>query len=296
MNVLSLFDGISCGQLALKRANIKYDNYFASEIDKYAIEITQKNFPDTIQLGDVTKVKCEDLPEIDLLMGGSPCTGFSTCGKGLNFNDPQSKLFFDYVRLLEECKPKWFLLENVSMKKEWEDIISSYVKVNPIMINSNLFSAQNRKRLYWTNIPINKLPLYNDKVIKDIIFDDNYNIIEFTETMKNTKKITKTNTVVWKVNSNKKRYSMGHSAKFKNEKCSTLITKCDRIKIVVDYDKNIFRKLHPIEAERLQTLPDNYTEGISKNQRYKTIGNGWTVDVIAHILKGIKNENHRKNK
>lgn len=149
MNVLSLFDGISAGQVALKRAGIKVNNYFASEIDPYAIKITQKNFPNTIQLGDVREVKGENLPQIDLLIGGSPCTGFSFAGKQLNFNDPQSKLFFEYVRLLEECKPKYFLLENVVMKKEYSDVITKYLGVDYIKINSSLVSAQNRERLYW---------------------------------------------------------------------------------------------------------------------------------------------------
>ena len=154
MNVLSLFDGMSCGQIALNRAGIKYDNYFASEIDKHAIKVTQTNYPDTIQLGDVTKVKGSDLPKIDLLIGGSPCQGFSFSGKQLNFDDPRSKLFFEFVRLVKEVKPKYWLLENVVMKKEFEQIISEHLGVQPIKINSSLVSAQNRQRLYWANFEI----------------------------------------------------------------------------------------------------------------------------------------------
>src|SRR5574344_15209 len=154
MNVLSLFDGMSCGQMALNRVGIKYDNYFASEIDKYAIKVTQHNFPNTIQLGDVTKIKSCDLPKIDLLMGGSPCQGFSFSGKQLNFNDPRSKLFFEFVRLVNECQPKYWLLENVVMKKEFEQVISNHLNVEPIKINSSLVSAQNRERLYWANFNI----------------------------------------------------------------------------------------------------------------------------------------------
>jgi DNA (cytosine-5)-methyltransferase 3A len=153
MNVLSLFDGMSCGQIALNKLGIKYDNYFASEIDKYAIKVTQNNYPNTKQLGNVVDVKGKDLPKIDLLIGGSPCQGFSFAGKQLNFEDHRSKLFFEFVRLLEECKPKYFLLENVNMKQEYQDIISKYLGVKPILINSNLVSTQNRRRLYWTNIP-----------------------------------------------------------------------------------------------------------------------------------------------
>ena len=152
MNVLSLFDGMSCGQIALNKADINIDNYYASEIDEYAIKVTQKNYPNTIQLGSVVDVKGTDLPKIDLLIGGSPCQGFSFAGKQLNFEDERSKLFFEYVRILKETKPKYFLLENVRMKKEYQDVISSALGVEPILINSNLVSAQERKRLYWTNI------------------------------------------------------------------------------------------------------------------------------------------------
>jgi DNA (cytosine-5)-methyltransferase 3A len=171
INVLSLFDGISCGQIALNKVGIEIENYFASEIDKHAINVTQHNYPNTKQLGSVTEVNGIDLPKIDLLIGGSPCQGFSFAGKQLNFEDPRSKLFFEYVRLKNELNPKYFLLENVKMKKEYQDIISSYLGVEPIMINSNLVSAQNRVRYYWTNIPVTGLP--NDKsiLLKDITED-----------------------------------------------------------------------------------------------------------------------------
>lgn len=171
MNVLSLFDGMSCGQIALNRADIPYSNYYASEIDKYAIKVTQHNYPNTIQLGDVTEVKSSDLPQIDLLIGGSPCQGFSFAGKQLNFDDPRSKLFFEFVRLLKECKPKFFLLENVKMKKEYQDVISEHLGVEPIEINSALVSAQNRKRLYWTNIPFDKNIEDKGILLKDIVHE-----------------------------------------------------------------------------------------------------------------------------
>lgn len=167
MNVLSLFDGMSCGQIALNRIGVKYNNYFASEIDKYAIDVTQHNYPNTIQLGDVTQIKSKDLPQIDLLIGGSPCQGFSFAGKKLNFEDERSKLFFDFVRLKNELQPKYFLLENVKMKQEWQDIISELVKCKPIRINSQLLSASRRDRLYWTNIPNVEQP-----IDKNITFDD----------------------------------------------------------------------------------------------------------------------------
>jgi DNA (cytosine-5)-methyltransferase 3A len=168
MNVLSLFDGISCGQVALERAGIKVDKYFACEIKPEAIQVTQHNYPNTLQLGDVTKISSKDLPKIDLLIGGSPCQGFSNAGKMLNFEDPRSKLFFEYVRLLKELKPKYFLLENVRMKQEWQDIISEHLGVYPIRINSRLVSAQLRDRYYWTNIPCTK-PKDRRIMLQDIL-------------------------------------------------------------------------------------------------------------------------------
>lgn len=171
MNVLSLFDGMSCGQIALDQLGVKVDNYYASEIDKYAIKVTQKNYPNTKQIGSVTEVKGKDLPKIDLIICGSPCQGFSFAGKQLNFNDPRSALFFQFVRLLRECKPKYFLLENVRMKKEYQEIISEHLGVEPVMINSALVSAQNRVRLYWTNIPGIEQPEDKGIVLKDILED-----------------------------------------------------------------------------------------------------------------------------
>lgn len=162
INVLSLFDGMSCGQLALQKLGIKVNSYFAAEIDKHAIQVTQHNFPNTTQLGDVTKVFAKDLPKIDLLIGGSPCQGFSFAGKQLAFGDPRSRLFFEFVRLKEECNPTYFMLENVRMKKEFEAVITKYMGVEPITINSALVSAQNRVRLYWTNIANESYNLFGD--------------------------------------------------------------------------------------------------------------------------------------
>jgi DNA-cytosine methyltransferase len=162
MNVLSLFDGMSCGQIALKELGVKVDNYFAAEIDKHAIQVTKHNFPNTIHLGDVTKVSSSDLPKIDLLMGGSPCQGFSFAGKQLAFDDPRSKLFFEFVRLKDELSPKYFLLENVRMAKEHENVITRFMGVEPIYINSALLSAQSRPRVYWTNINAHPSGLFGD--------------------------------------------------------------------------------------------------------------------------------------
>ena len=172
LNVLSLFDGMSCGRIALERAGIKVNNYYASEIDKYAIQVAKHNYPNMQHIGDVTQVKAIELPKIDILIGGSPCQGFSFAGKQLNFDDPRSKLFFEFVRLLKECTPKYFLLENVKMKKEYEDIITEYLGVKPIAINSELFSAQDRKRIYWTNINLNELPKENKLIVEDILEEE----------------------------------------------------------------------------------------------------------------------------
>jgi DNA-cytosine methyltransferase len=169
LNVLSLFDGISAGQVALERAGIKVDNYFASEIDKYAIKITQKNYPNTIQLGDINNWREWNLPKIDLIIGGSPCQGFSNAGAGLNFDDPRSKLFFVFADILKFYNPKYFLLENVKMKKEWSDIISDALGVGYIEMNSALVSAQSRKRFYWTNIEGIIQPEDKKIYLKDII-------------------------------------------------------------------------------------------------------------------------------
>jgi len=172
MNVLSLFDGISSGRLALNKAGVEYHKYYASEIDKYATAVTRYNFPDTVFMGDVRNLEARDFEKIDLLIGGSPCQGFSHAGRKLNFQDPRSRLFFEFVRLLRALKPKYFLLENVHMKQEWQDVVSSYLGVRPLLINSSIVSAQNRKRLYWTNIPIKSLPADKNLTIKDIMEDE----------------------------------------------------------------------------------------------------------------------------
>ena len=426
MNVLSLFDGMSCGQIALNRLGIKYNNYYAAEIDKYAIEVTKKNFPNTIHLGDVTKVKAADLEPIDLLMGGSPCQGFSFAGKQLNFDDPRSALFFEFVRLLKECKPKYFLLENVRMKKIYQDVITEHLGVEPIMINSSLLSAQNRLRLYWTNIPNITIPEDKGLVLKDILEYNQTSVSELSEAKKDRvlnsqrgkgffynpdqhdkigtlvagyhkeptdgsyleihkpvkdternrrhykevdeKSLCMTSTMYkgagnngmtlvpiknpervketpnyWQMDVSGKGYASQQDRIRKTEKPSNSLAAgsasipkvmcgafrgryydengkrtdhkesvqgktTQHLEIredgktnslttvqkdnVVTKDRMYYRKLTPIECERLQTVPDNYTQGVSNTQRYKMLGNGWTVDVIAHILKNIHEENN----
>lgn len=278
MNVLSLFDGMSCGQIALERAGIKVDNYFASEIDKHAISVTIDNYPDTIQIGDVTKVKAENLPKIDLLIGGSPCQGFSFAGKQLNFEDPRSRLFFEFVRLLKECKPKHFLLENVKMKKEYQDVISEHLGVEPIEINSRLVTYNSRKRLYWTNIPNVKQP--DDKKLDkaDIVGGNTYGTIKVT---KDKRRIV--------VESDEMHSLTARYTDLNGSSRPMIIL--NKLAIGKEFDSkkaNIdYRMLTPNECELLQTVPKHYTQKASPAQRRKMLGNGWTVDVIAHIFKNI---------
>ena len=312
MNVLSLFDGISCGQVALERAGIKYDNYYASEIDKYAIAVTQTRYPNTIQLGDVRNLHPGDVPMIDLLIGGSPCQGFSAAGKGLAFDDPRSQLFFEYVRILTQVRPKYFLLENVRMKKEYLDIITKYMEVEPIMINSALVSAQNRVRYYWTNIPNLTQPEDKHIYLKDILesgdvdrlksycIDANYfkgtNLKTYKEKCKRQIVFEKPQRVgtIGNGGQGQRIYSVeGKSVNLSaNGGGGGAITGLYHIVT----EGSVIRKLTPIECERLQNLSDDFTlvpwqnRMMSNTQRYKQCGNGWTVDVIAHILKGINQE------
>ena len=455
MNVLSLFDGMSCGRIALERLGIQVDNYYASEIDKYAIQVSQANYPDIIQVGDVTELDTSTLPKIDLIMGGSPCQGFSFAGKQLAFDDPRSALFFEFVRCVEELKPKYFLLENVRMKKEYLDVISEYMGVEPIMINSALVSAQNRVRFYWTNIPGIEQPEQRGIVLRDILEtqtnekpvkdternqrhyrnDDEKSLCmtatmykgagnngmtlvqqkpkrvgiikdgsqgdriysqdakgitlnaqsggtagsgnmlvetisvdkekkqrtmiptsyrevrteeakrlrkemrqktgkdhtpfrakklvpredgkvgTLTTSLTNDHKISITYDSIT-VDKQKKQLTIKEATKkgyttiedgdcfdmtFPNSKTRRGRNMKDKSNCLTaanydymryehsDEDKEVYwRKLTPVECERLQTVPDNYTNHVSNTQRYKMLGNGWTIEVIAHILKNME--------
>ena len=355
ITVLSLFDGMSCGRLALERAWIPVASYYASEIDKYAIQVSKKNYPSIIHIGDVGKCEYRYMSgskkhqwyyllgepnsdplqtnmrrtDIDLLIGGSPCQWFSSAGKGLNFEDPRSKLFFEFVRILKEAHPRYFLLENVKMKKERQNIISEHLfGIQPVEIDSALVSAQRRKRLYrvwkrnedwsYSQVIVNQLA---DKglLIKDIIQDkveEWYYINQ--EKVKDT--YTKQSNFLKKIlfNINPSGKGMNGNVYNPEHKSPTLTTnKGEWIKIIqLPRGKNIWgimenktptlsanlwqhnnllqewyrvRRLTPIECERLQTLPDDYTAGVSNSQRYKMLGNGWTVDVIAHIFREMFN-------
>lgn len=435
MNVLSLFDGMSCGQIALDQLGIKVNKYYASEIDKYAIAVTKENYPNTIHVGDITQLDPKDFKNIDLILAGSPCQGFSFAGKQLAFDDPRSALFFEFIRLLKAIKPKYFLLENVRMKQQYIDVITQQVsecypehqgndlfdsKIEPILINSALLSAQSRQRLYWTNIPNVRQPEDLGIVLKDILEDDfdserdksycidaNYykgaNVEQYQK--KSRRQLVSKPKQVGKVkdggqgnriystdgksstlsaqsggtagngntlietkpkqvgiasdinghdilkrvyspegksptlnaggggNREPKIVSGALRARSKNQdgknvswketkpkqmlelrkdEKSNSITSVSKDSVVVSkireksktvrsggrasYDRHEWdsvdelhwRKLTPLECERLQTVPDNYTASVSNTQRYKMLGNGWTVDVIAHILTNME--------
>jgi len=376
MNVLSCFDGLSCGQLALDKAGVLVDVYYASEIDKYAMKVAQANFPNTIQIGDVSKVDASNFNhDIDLMMGGSPCQGFSFAGKQLNFDDPRSKLFFEFMRLRDELKPKYVLLENVRMSKQSQDVISKYMGFEPQALDSKYKSAQKRYRLYWwgkltTNasgewayeqMPIEEMR--DKKIVMQDILEDGYATDVMTNADGKSHCLTaRYNGAVWWNSIERKQRTMvlkdnptvsrdglirvgtadlkGHDSikrvyaqegkaptlttmqgghrepkvaigrivnrrldengtrkddqldlpftrqlEVREDEKSNCLTTVQKDNVVVS--KDMWRKLTPLECERLQTIPDNYTNHVSNSQRYKMIGNGWTVDVVAHILRGI---------
>jgi site-specific DNA-cytosine methylase len=283
INVLSCFDGMSCGQISLNKIGIGYNKYYASEIKKHAIEVTAKNYPDTIQLGDVTKIDITKLETIDLLIGGSPCQSFSNSNQwlkdGENGFDGKSKLFFEYVRILNDIKKinpdVKFLLENVRMKKEWKDVISKFVEIQPIEINSSVFSAQNRPRLYWTNIAVKPLPAASKSVLRDIIEaspDAKYTLSE------------KAMAYMSRLRNGKPRWE--YHKNLLNEKSACLTANMFK-GIPYGVIRELNRRLTPLECERLQTVPDSYTDNVSDTSRYNLLGDGWTVDVIAHIFSSL---------
>ena len=317
MKVLSLFDGMSCGQIALNRVGITPEKYYAAEIDKYAIKVTQANYPDTVHLGSVEDWREWDIDwdSVDLLIGGSPCQGFSFAGKQLAFDDPRSKLFFVYVDILKHIKSVnpniKFMLENVKMKKEYLAIITKLLGVEPVFINSALVSAQNRQRYYWCNWNVEQ-PNDRGVALADILesdhvdrekshcLDANYykggNLKSYFE--KNRRQLAFTNPaaiVGRKLDGNGKRNDSLHVKQTQclevhdhgKSRCLSTVQK-DTVVLSLSPGRypngKDYRKLTPIECERLQTVPDNYTNHVSNTQRYKMLGNGWTVDVIAHIF------------
>ena len=341
MKVLSLFDGMSCGQIALHRLGIDVEKYVASEIDKYAISVAKKNFPNMIHVGDVRDVKVAE--HFDLIMFGSPCQGFSFAGNNLNFDDPRSKLFFEAVRILEEAKTinpnVKFLMENVRMKKESEQVITDYLGVEPIAINSRIFSAQSRYRLYWTNLEVGEIPQDKGIVLKDILEDDyitdrdkshcidaNYfkggNLKSYFEKHRRQLVFSKdglchvgdadlkghdaikrvyhidgkspTLTTMGgghrepKIMQRARGWNKGGLKALDGKTPSITTSSWEHNNHLTKDEGYTWRKLTPLECERLQTVPDNYTNHVSNTQRYKMIGNGWTIDVIAFLLSDLK--------
>jgi DNA (cytosine-5)-methyltransferase 3A len=303
LNVLSLFDGISCGQIALEKNGIKVDKYYASEIDKYAVKITKKNYPETIHVGDIKEIDdsfIKEISPIHLLIGGSPCQNLSRAvinrdsyNQGLK--GEKSKLFYEFVRVLdlvEKYNPNFkFMFENVaSMKDEDKEIISETLYTKPQLINSALFSAQDRKRYYWTNININKKPEKNTQVLRDILEPaDVVTEIENNGRMNfwydEKLKIDMNKRVVAKLSISS--YDTINRVYNPNHKSPTLTTAQGGHRQAKVLQDGRARKLLPIEYERLQNVPDNYTEGVSNTQRYKMLGNGWTVNVISFIFNNL---------
>ena len=292
INVLSLFDGMSCGQIALEKAGIEVENYFASEIKPYVIKVTQHNYPNTIQIGSVLGVKASDLPKIDLCIGGSPCQDFSSANKEkLGLQGEKSGLFYEYLRLLKECEPKYFLLENVAMDDYSYQAISEMVGTYPTNINSELVSGQLRQRSYWTNIGPEYLDLFGNRYSmipqpknKGITFQS---ILEngYTDRLKARCILeSESRPLVSKEKLYRRYNELGFiNIVFDNKKC--------------EYNENI-RILTQTELERLQTVPEGYTSILKRNEAACLLGDGWTVDVIAHIfsfLKGVKIFNNFSN-
>lgn len=290
LKVLSLFDGISCGRLALERAGIPVERYVAYEIEPNAIKISRKNWPDIEHCGDVTKADFTQYRDFDLLIGGSPCQSLSIVKSQTRQNlKGKSKLFYEYVRALEETKPKWFLFENVaSMNEESKQVISDLLGCEPVYISSKVFSAQDRPRLYWTNIPFDRvLPPDCPDVLKNVLQPES----EIPEKMYyNAPLLNVDMTKQVCAELDIKIHEMHRRVFNPEHKCHTITCVSggnQQKKVLVN---GRCRKLTPIEYERLQTLPDNYTEGVSDTARYTAVGNGWTVDVIAHILRGLREE------
>ena len=302
MNILSLFDGISCARIALDNLGIKVENYYASEIDKYAISVSKNNYLDIIHLGDIKDIKAKNLPKIDLLIGGSPCQDLSNAQKGLGLEGSKSSLFYEYMRLLDEVKPNFFLLENV--KNKWGSIMSDYVGVDYLEVNSSIFSAQSRPRYYWTNLDYGNFPnKLSNLTLKDVVennVDEKYSLNKdgLNKFMLNTKlndKVTKDGInkvfdLPKEIHKDNERQRRVYSLKSKSP---TILARPDTTKIFIN---NKVRKLTPLECERLQGIPDNYTSLASDTQRYKMIGNAFTVSVIEHFLKGLEKNPVTKKK
>ena len=307
MKVLSLFDGISCGRVALERAGFEVETYYASEINPASIQIAKKNYPSTIAIGDVRDVEPVWYKDCDLLIGGSPCQNFSFAGKrngastkenikivtleqymeckktGFEF-EGYSYLFWEYVRILKALKPKYFLLENVRMSKEWENVITETLGVEPIMINSSLVSAQNRHRLYWTNIEGITQPTDKGLLLKDVLKDTYSEKEVLSDLIQNRFKLTPNSKSTYGTTKPDFRKIGERDVVYGDNNKMGCLMATDYKQPKQVYHNGVLRKISPEEAEVLQTLPEGYTSGISNTKRFECIGNGWTVDVISHIF------------
>lgn len=307
MNVLSLFDGMACGRIALERANIKVDNYYSSEIKEYAIKVANKNYPqdEKNRLGDITKINGYSLPKIDLLIGGSPCQDFSGANRErLGTDGIKSGLFFEYVRLLKETNPRYFLLENVRMKKEHQDFISEVIGCEPIIINSELVAPHLRHRLYWTNIPFNEMPEdkglklndtlingYSDRTKARTLLESDSRPLSTPIKMVHRYFSTGFTTLIFK---DKKHYEdiKEHFDKHFKGKSAKEIDELSKNMDLSLYDG--LRYMTNREREACQNIPSGYIDCLTQNEAACVLGDGWTVDVIAHIFKGIRCKKGRK--
>lgn len=272
LNVLSVFDGLGGARIALDQLGIKC-KYYSSEIDKYAISVHKSNYDDTVHLGDIKNIKSKNLPKIDLLIGGSPCQNLTMAGDKTGLSGEKSSLFFEYIRLKNELNPKYFLLENVaSMKNSDKNEMSKFMGVQPIKINSADFTAQNRNRYYWTNLSIDKWEISN-LMLKDILEP----IDDFHLSFKHHQAFLKS--YKWKHTDINGKSKVLMASYYKQPPHSPYIKS--------KLSESGYRMLSPVECERLQGIPDNYTNCVSKTQRYKMIGNGFTIPVIKHLLKNI---------
>lgn len=289
MNVLSLFDGMSCGRIALDRVGINVTNYYASEIKQTAIKVAKHNYPDIQHVGDVTALTSEDFQDIDLLIGGSPCQDFSMANAmmkdRLGLEGEKSKLFYEYLRLLRELKPKYFLLENVKMKPEAKEQLDNYLGVEGVLIDSQLVSFQRRPRMYWTNIPNVIVPedcgvLFKDHRCRDLEYERQFKLNPTPSRIR-----------MWNNGEGRSNSIQSCANVTEADKVYCLTRKQDRcpnsgLVALDDFCRYLTRK----ELEKAQTVPVGYTDCLSYLQAQDVLGDGWTVDVIAHIFKGLHND------
>lgn len=290
-NVLSLFDGISCGKYCLDKAGIKYKKYYASEIDENSIKISDKNHKDIIRLGDITKINFKKLKSIDLIIGGSPCQDLSKAkNNALGLKGEKSKLFYEFVRAIREIKPKYFMLENVKVSKEALDIINKELGTHGVLIDSGFFGPQRRVRYYWTNFPIAPIDKPSNKVIRDIEDKKIKTKTETDERILKRNKTSKSGIIYYDPNLTGF-YSIQYIISNRNKKGKTVIANlANNYKVTVNNNITKYRKLSVNEVERMQGLPTGYTNVryLANCHKYMGLGNGWECNTVTHIFKSLK--------